>query len=200
MICVTAPYTVHLLATLLHYSSPTLVLPNLFFLSNVGPTRSIPPLQRLSYPLYVYFSSPTLVLPTQFLLSNVGPVLDTTSRTSEDECRWQPVPNDLSPEINNTMKHGSCFDCMYNCCTMHNSTHSVHNRLLKVWRARLPRPWPSCYVSAPPLSEANCQPFPPPGRLGPSASKYGSLFPRIHAYPLLSVRYRSYPLYSSSPC
>ncbi len=59
----------------------------------------------------------------------------------------------------------------YDCYTMHNSTHSVHKRLLKVWRARLLRLWPSCYVSSPPLSEANCQHFPPPGGPGPPASK-----------------------------
>jgi hypothetical protein len=49
---------------------------------------------------------------------------------------------------------------LYNCYTMHNSTHSVHKRLWKVWRVCLLRLWPSCYVSSPPLSEANCQPFP----------------------------------------
>jgi hypothetical protein len=55
---------------------------------------------------------------------------------------------------------------LYNCYTMQNSTHSVHKRLLKVWRACLLHLWPSCYVSSPPLSEANCQPFPPPGGPG----------------------------------
>ncbi len=66
---------------------------------------------------------------------------------------------------------------LYNYYTMHNSTHSVHKRLLKVWRARLLHPWPSCYVSSPPLSEANCQPFPPPGGPGPPASNMAPFAP-----------------------
>jgi hypothetical protein len=66
---------------------------------------------------------------------------------------------------------------LYNCCTMHNSTHSVHKHLLKVWRARLLCFWPSLYVSSPPLSEANCQPFPPPGGPGPPASKMAPFSP-----------------------
>jgi hypothetical protein len=64
-----------------------------------------------------------------------------------------------------------------NCCTMHNSTHSVHKRLLKVWRARLLCLWPCCYVPSPLLSGANCQPFPPPGGPGPPASKVASFSP-----------------------
>jgi hypothetical protein len=77
---------------------------------------------------------------------------------------------------------------LYNCCTMHNTTHSVHNRLLKMWQACLPRPWPSCYVSSPPLSEANCQPFPPPSGPGPPASNMAPFSPEsTHTSPLLSV-------------
>jgi hypothetical protein len=78
----------------------------------------------------------------------------------------------------------------YNCYTMHNSTHSVHKRLLKVWRARLLHLWPSCYASSPPLSAANCQPFSPPGGPGPPGFQDGSLFPRIHTHPLPTVRYK----------
>ncbi len=66
---------------------------------------------------------------------------------------------------------------LYNCCTMHNNTHSVHNRLLKMWWARLPRPWPSQYVYPPPLSADNCPPFPSPGGPGPPASKMVSFSP-----------------------
>ncbi len=81
---------------------------------------------------------------------------------------------------------------LYNCCTMHNSTHSVHNRLLKVWLARLPRPWPFCYVFSPPLSEANCQPFPPPGGPGPPASNMAPFSPgSTHIPSLLSVTHRT---------
>jgi hypothetical protein len=82
----------------------------------------------------------------------------------------------------------------HNCYTMHNSTHTVHKRLLKVWRARLLRLWPSCYVSSPPRSEADCQPFPPPGTPGPPASRMAP-FPRIHKHPLPTVRYKYIFLY-----
>jgi hypothetical protein len=54
---------------------------------------------------------------------------------------------------------------------MHNNTHSVHKRLLVMWRARLLCFEPFHYVYPPPLSEANCLPFPPPGGPGPPASK-----------------------------
>jgi hypothetical protein len=66
---------------------------------------------------------------------------------------------------------------LYNCYTMHNNTHSVHKRILKKWRARLQRLWPSRYVYPPPLSEANCPPCPPPGGSGPPASKMASFSP-----------------------
>ncbi len=85
---------------------------------------------------------------------------------------------------------------LYNCCTMHNSTHSVHKRLWKVWRDRLLHLWPCCYVPSPPLSGANCQPFPPPVGPGPLASKMAPFSPgsthtpfplsvTIHVYVLL---------------
>ncbi len=79
---------------------------------------------------------------------------------------------------------------LYNCYTMHNNTHSVHKHLLKMWRARLLRLWPSCCVSPPPLSEANCQPLPPPGGPGPPFFQDGSFFPRIQTHPLPIVCYR----------
>jgi hypothetical protein len=63
------------------------------------------------------------------------------------------------------------------CCTMHNSTHSVHKRLLKLWLIRLLDLWPRRYVPSPPLSGANCQPFPPPGGPGPPASKMAPFSP-----------------------
>ncbi len=66
---------------------------------------------------------------------------------------------------------------LYNCYTTYNNTHSVHKRLLKMWRARLLRLWPSRYVYPPPLSEANCPPFPSPGGPGPPASKMASFSP-----------------------
>ncbi len=56
---------------------------------------------------------------------------------------------------------------LYNCCTMHKSTHSVHNRLLKPWRVRHLHQCPCCYVPSPPLSGANCRPFPFLGGPGP---------------------------------
>jgi hypothetical protein len=81
------------------------------------------------------------------------------------------------PETNNTMKHGPVMVILYNCCTMHNSTHSVHKRLLKLWRVHLLHLWPCRYVPSPPLSGANCQPFPPPGGPGPPASKMAPFSP-----------------------
>ncbi len=82
-----------------------------------------------------------------------------------------------------------------NCYTMHNSTHSVQKRLLKVWRARLLRLWQSCYVSSPPLSEANCQPFPPPAGPGPPASKMAPFSPGSTQTPSpLSVTILTYQL------
>ncbi len=81
---------------------------------------------------------------------------------------------------------------VHNCYTMHTSTHSVHKRLLKVWRARLLRLWLSCYVSSPPLSEANCQPFPPPGGPGPPASNMAPFSPGSTQTPsALSVTIKS---------
>jgi hypothetical protein len=60
---------------------------------------------------------------------------------------------------------------------MHNNTHSVHKRLFVMWRARLPCFEPFRYVYPPPLSEANCPPFPPPGGPGPPASKMAPFSP-----------------------
>jgi hypothetical protein len=60
---------------------------------------------------------------------------------------------------------------LYNCCTRHNNTHSVHKRLLKLWRVRLLFQWPCCYVPPPLLSGANCRPFPLSGGPGPPVSK-----------------------------
>ncbi len=66
---------------------------------------------------------------------------------------------------------------LYNCCTMHNSTHSLHNRLLKLWWVRLLHRWPCCYVPSPPLSGANCRPIPLSGGPGPPVSKMAPFSP-----------------------
>ncbi len=66
---------------------------------------------------------------------------------------------------------------LYNCCTKHNNTHSVHNRLLKLWRVRLLPQWPCCYVPSPPLSGANCCPFPLSVGPGPPVSKMAPFSP-----------------------
>ncbi len=66
---------------------------------------------------------------------------------------------------------------LYNCCTMHSSTHSAHNCLLKLWRVRLLPQWPCCYVPSPPLSGANCRPFPLSGGPGPLVSKMAPFSP-----------------------
>ncbi len=82
------------------------------------------------------------------------------------------------PETDNTIKHNSCYGCRCsNYYTMHNNTHSVHKRHLVLWRAHLLCSEASCYVCPPPLSYANCPPFPPHGRLGPPASKMAPISP-----------------------
>jgi hypothetical protein len=73
---------------------------------------------------------------------------------------------------------------MYNCCTMHKSTHSVHNRLLKPWRVRLLHQCPCCYVPSPPLSGANCPPFPLPGGPGHPVSKMAPFSPGFTHTPI----------------
>ncbi len=76
---------------------------------------------------------------------------------------------------------------------------SAQKRLLKVWRARLLHIWPCRYVPPPPLSGANCQPFPPPGGPGPPASKMASFSPgSTHTPSPLSVTLHNYWLDSWS--
>ncbi len=60
---------------------------------------------------------------------------------------------------------------------MHNNTHSVHHRPLKLWRVRLLPQWPCCYIPSPPLSGANCRPFPLSGGPGPPVSKMAPFSP-----------------------
>ncbi len=50
---------------------------------------------------------------------------------------------------------------------MHNDTYSVHKRGLVLWRAHLLTSEAFCNVYPPPLSDANCLSFPPPGGPGP---------------------------------
>jgi hypothetical protein len=87
------------------------------------------------------------------------------------------------------MRHNSCYGYTVHCCTMHNNTHFVHNRPLKLWRVHLLLQWPCYYVPFPPLSGANCRPFPLSGGLGPPSLQDGSLFPRVHAHPLSTACY-----------
>ncbi len=93
------------------------------------------------------------------------------------------------PETNNTIKHDSCYGYKYsNYYTVHNNTHSVHKRLLVMWRARLLCLDAFRYVYPPPLSEANCLPFPPLGGPGPPATKMAPFSPgSTHTLSTLSV-------------
>ncbi len=96
--------------------------------------------------------------------------------------RWMQMVFDYQmiyfPETDNTIKHGSCYGCWYsNYYTMHNDTHSVHKRSLVLWRARPLCLEASRYVYPPPLSDANCPPFPPPGGPGPPAPKMVPISP-----------------------
>ncbi len=111
-------------------------------------------------------------------------------RMNANGVRYQMI---YFPETYNTIKHDSPYGCKCrNYYTMLNNTHSVHKRLLKMWRARLLCLWPSRYVYPPPLSEANCPPFPSPGGLGPPASKMVSFSPgSTHTPSLPSVTRRS---------
>jgi hypothetical protein len=66
------------------------------------------------------------------------------------------------PETDNTIKHDSCYGCWCsNFYTMPSDTHSANKRRLVLWRARLLHSESSRYVYPPPLSDANCPPFPP---------------------------------------
>ncbi len=104
-------------------------------------------------------------------------VLDTTSRTSEDECRCNEYQMIYFPETIIQWDTVPFMIILYNCCTMHNNTYSVHHRLLKLWRVSLLPQWPCCYVPSPPLYGANCRPFPFSGGPGPLVSKIAPLSP-----------------------
>jgi hypothetical protein len=55
---------------------------------------------------------------------------------------------------------------------MHINTHSVHKRRLVMRRAHLLCLEAFCYFYPPPLSEANCPPFPPPGGPAPRLPRW----------------------------
>ncbi len=57
-------------------------------------------------------------------------------------------------------------------CTL---THTVHARVLKPWRGRLPSVFSSCHVLSPPLSGLNWRSPTPLGGPGPFTSKMASL-------------------------
>jgi hypothetical protein len=66
------------------------------------------------------------------------------------------------------------MDMLHYCCTMHNDTHSVHNRYSKPWWSLLPCPQSSCYVFSPPLSGLNWCSLSPFGGPGPHTPKMPS--------------------------
>ncbi len=118
-------------------------------------------------------------------------VLDTTSQTPEDECKWffycQMI---YSPETNNTMKTWFLLWLLV-WKLMHNDTYSVRKHGLVLWRARLLTSEAFCNVYPPPLSDTNCPPYPPPGGPGPPtppASKMAPISPgSTHTPSTLSV-------------
>jgi hypothetical protein len=55
------------------------------------------------------FCSVLLSLLVLVLQRDIGSVLDTTSRTPEDECKWFYYQMIYSPETNDTIKHDSCY-------------------------------------------------------------------------------------------
>ncbi len=68
--------------------------------------------------------------------------------------------------------------------------YSVHKRSLVLWRARLLRSVASFNVYPPPLSDANCPPFSPPGGPGPLASpvcRAAPMSPGSTHIPILSI-------------
>ncbi len=73
----------------------------------------------------------------------------------------------------------------------HNDTYSVHKLGLVLWWARLLCSEAFCNFYPPPLSDANCSPFPAPGGPGPRlppASKMAPISPgSTHTPSTLSV-------------
>ncbi len=65
--------------------------------------------------------------------------------------------------------------------------YSVHARILKPWRGRLPSVFSSYHVFSPPLSELNWRSLTPPGGPVPSPQKWRP-FPQGHAHSLTRVQ------------
>jgi hypothetical protein len=84
-----------------------------------------------------------------------------------------------SPETNNTIKHDSCYDVdtVINAQRTMIHMYSVHKRGLVLWRAHPLCSKAFCTVYPPPLSDANCPPFPPPGGPGPPTSPASKMAP-----------------------
>ncbi len=100
------------------------------------------------------------------------------------------APNDLFSWNNNTMRRKSCMGLLHYCCTMHNGTHSVHNRSLKPWWGRLPCSQ-TFYVFSPPLSGLNWHSLSIVGGPGPPTPKVVS--------PLLGSAHTPLPGYGTVP-
>ncbi len=116
----------------------------------------------------IYHLIPHLALLTLVRHSLCSTQLPVHQRMNANGVRYQMI---YFPEKNIQWITIPFMVIMYNCCTMHDK------HLLKMWRARLLRLWPSHCIYPPPLSEANCTPFPPPGGPGPPASKMASFSP-----------------------
>jgi hypothetical protein len=95
------------------------------------------------------------------------------------------APNDLFSWNNDTMRYDSMMGMLHYRCTMHNDTHSVHNRLLKPWWGRLPCTQTIFYVFSSPLSKLNWRSLSVVGGPGPPTPKVAS--------PLLGSAHTPFP-------
>ncbi len=108
-------------------------------------------------------------------------------RMNPNGVRYQMI---YFPETNNTIIRNSCYGYKSIIVTQCTITLTLCINVSWWCQARLLCFEPSSYVYPPPLSEANCPPFPPPGGPGPPGFQDGFLFPKIHTYPLHTVCYR----------
>jgi hypothetical protein len=85
------------------------------------------------------------------------------------------APNDLFSWNNKAMSTMLLGIFTHSSCMLSTLTHSVHVRVLKPWRGRLPSVFSSYHVFSPPLSGLNWRSLTPPGGPGPFTSKMAAL-------------------------
>jgi hypothetical protein len=88
-------------------------------------------------------------------------------------------------------------DMLHYCCTMHNDTHSVHNRLLKPWWGRPPCFQPFSRLLFSPV-QTQLTPIVRCWGPGPPFPKSGVPTPRVRAHPFPRARNNSVNVNSCS--